>query len=81
MFKERVHAREPSVLRSAAGSPQNGSLWGDSLEAFCVCVYAVCVLACVCVCDALLSVKEREKKNVSAVFSPLAIRCFYDYVM
>lgn len=34
-------------------------------------------------CDALLSVKEDGvgKKKVSAVFFPLAIRCFYDYVM
>lgn len=50
--KKCVHARGPSVLRSAAGSPQNGSLWGDSLEA--LWVYAVCVLACVFVMPSFL---------------------------
>lgn len=70
-----------SVLRFAAGSPRNGLLWGTVFR-FCVC-RSVCVgvrvgvRACVRVCAVLLFFFFL---NISAVFSLLAIRCFYDYV-
>lgn len=55
---------------------------GGTVSGPFVCVCVCSVRARARACDALLSVKGRgEKKNVSAVFSPLAIRCFYDYVM